>query len=791
MLRFYFKIKCFQSKYLAISLLLSVSTIYFNQNISYGESPAFIRQEIDDSIGDIYDTNVSKLNDKEISECERIQFSYYPSLDIKGVSYESNGKILNSTLWLDQPFHSFNNFTLHKFYESIDSAIDRSFAFRIGILNSLNYSTFSDYIKNFITELNSSGVVNLEQLTPITKDNNKGYRITLNLKDDPSKIILVFIEKNSIVYTQTFVIPDYLYLPLIQKIIDSTKFIQYNETSLVTYENPSYGIKFQYPANLISENYIINANYELTKNKSETEIFNIFKHKDPERLSFKLLAKSNIKNFTLEDLQQESIRLFNEDSDFVITKNESKQYNLSSESVITENFYTFQDENNSSKYFKAMSTFLNDTDNIYLFTYKANETAFLEHLPLIQKIIDSTKFIQYNETSLVTYENPSYGIKFQYPINSEIMNKDLQFFKKNFNDIRSDSNNLQLDPILQYSGEPIGNSYILPVTDVILDKVEISKKEVPDEDKNERFAIYYFMLIDVISIYDKGVDYAIQIQWNKTSSNWDRLFVELSAAGLRIKDIDYNISDFYDNSKISKELRGNNFITFSLDLKKINSPQKYKITIGTGAHFYLRGFCEIEDYSQLLPIPPPNYSINPSNNNPLILYPNDEKTLDLQINSDSPTSSTIFLKSKPKESSQIKVTFSPPILYLNPAENGISKVKITTNKTELGTHTIPIIANITFPSEIQFTMNNITKKISNPVGSFIPLNSNFTMTVESVPPLYQPALDFSKNVIEPFAGLITATIIPIATAIAGLIVYLKKKQSSSIEKSKNRNRNQS
>jgi hypothetical protein len=230
-------------------------------------------------------------------------------------------------------------------------------------------------------------------------------------------------------------------------------------------------------------------------------------------------------------------------------------------------------------------------------------------------------------------------------------------------------------------------------------------------------------------------------------------------------------------------MRADSFITFSLDLDMINNPDKYKIMFGTKASY---SSCYMDDKSQLLPIPPPHYSIKPINNNQLTLYPYDKRDIEIQIDSDSPTSSTFYFGSKLKEENRVNVTFSPDILTLNPTESSASNVKITTNNATEGTYTIPIYANITFPSDIQYTLNNVTERISNPINSIIPLNSNITITVKPVPPFYQPLVDYIKNVIEPSADFILATIIPIATALFGLRVYLKKKHST-IRKKRQRN----
>jgi hypothetical protein len=283
-------------------------------------------------------------------------------------------------------------------------------------------------------------------------------------------------------------------------------------------------------------------------------------------------------------------------------------------------------------------------------------------------------------------------------------------------------------------------------------------------------SIFYYMIVDLNSIYDNGVDYAIIIQWNKTSLQWDRLFLEEASSGVKLLDLDYNISDFYTNSKASEVVGGDRYITFSLDLKNINFPDKYSIILGTGAEYDIWDkSCFIEDISQILPIPPPKYIINPIINNPLILYPNDEETLELEVNSTSPTKSTIYLNSIHNDTTQ--VTFSPDTLYLNPNEKGISKVKIKTNGASIGTHTIFLSAEASFPQDIELNVLGEKRNYSNPVSSTIPLTSILTITVD---PFYQPFIDFINN-LEGSLTLI-ATAVTIISGILGLNIWNKKKR---------------
>jgi hypothetical protein len=85
-----------------ITILFFCSSFLF---IVFAESPSFIRQEIRDDLNDF--KTINQYNSGYIdadSNCERKPI--VDSADIKSISYISNGKFLNATIWLNSTINS-------------------------------------------------------------------------------------------------------------------------------------------------------------------------------------------------------------------------------------------------------------------------------------------------------------------------------------------------------------------------------------------------------------------------------------------------------------------------------------------------------------------------------------------------------------------------------------------------------------------------------------------------------------------------------------------------------------
>lgn len=100
---------CFQNiSFLLLPLFLSSIAILYCQlsllNDVFGSSPPVVRQEIRDGIHDVITIDRCNSTMINLTESDTIQsdeiFDLFNSLDIERVSYSSDGKILNATMWL-------------------------------------------------------------------------------------------------------------------------------------------------------------------------------------------------------------------------------------------------------------------------------------------------------------------------------------------------------------------------------------------------------------------------------------------------------------------------------------------------------------------------------------------------------------------------------------------------------------------------------------------------------------------------------------------------------------------
>ena len=297
--------------YKSIILFLCFLTIYFNLNISYSESPTFVRQEIDDSINDLLNSSDMLVSSEELEKCN---FFNSPSVDINGVSIISDTKFLNATVWLKDPFQSFINSNFISSEFTSNSNYRPNLTYQISIINSsLNISTF---IKKFIDDLRHSEEINSIELIPMKAEEGKNFKIIFNINKLNTKYILFFTVQNNIKYLHSFNLPNdetiyKKYLPIINKIINSTEFIQYNSnTTYANYENPYFGIKLQYPIELF-KNFHIESYPEIINEPHYTKwqpIFSIY-NKDYTN-DFQLLTKNKTEDYSLEDFKREMIAIY-------------------------------------------------------------------------------------------------------------------------------------------------------------------------------------------------------------------------------------------------------------------------------------------------------------------------------------------------------------------------------------------------------------------------------------------------------------------------------------------------
>ncbi|HSF51628.1 MAG TPA: hypothetical protein VLA74_12780 [Nitrososphaeraceae archaeon] len=169
-------------------VILTLLDTHFNQK-TYGQSTSFIRQEILDPIGDwelwkgfspfveisTHDNFMIPIPiAKNKSECMTDSNKFY-SPDIESVSYVSDGKKLNASLWLATPlYESPINDTLDKFQESL----------KLDIQNEKNLSLDNfTFIRTIELDLSN------EEVSDATLGGMPAKYIKYNPEGDPDKIM--------------------------------------------------------------------------------------------------------------------------------------------------------------------------------------------------------------------------------------------------------------------------------------------------------------------------------------------------------------------------------------------------------------------------------------------------------------------------------------------------------------------------------------------------------------------------------------------------------------------------
>ena len=307
------------------------------------------------------------------------------------------------------------------------------------------------------------------------------------------------------------------------------------------------------------------------------------------------------------------------------------------------------------------------------------------------------------------------------------------------------------------------------------------------------------------SNYNGSIVENVTWQWNKglreVSANDDS----------RILEQNQNFTYFYDKSNP-------NYILFSFDLSKINSPQHYRTVFYITDYFVLKHrLCRLVDTTVWGIIPPPEISINITNetdnsqsNKPLELRPGEEKDIeilvkgntDLQssallftnysnliipnINKDSniPSPSSCYAESRniynncSNNKADLKISFTPNLTSIMPRGFGTSTMHIKAldniDQKEPYSITIPIITNISFPTTIA---NRAGDLFNNSKSVSLLQISDLTFTI--LPP-YTAQEEFNKFIsgwINPISGLWTF-LAGVAVVLTPLIIriYNKKKK---------------
>jgi hypothetical protein len=568
-----------------------------------GISPSFSHQQITDPINDWFlidnpaDLPVSVDKAKNISEC-KLDKNRFPSPDISGITYISDGRHLNGTFWLSSPLQ--------------EPTIDYQENFAISVDYPGSHITLDDYLNNTINEYNSTAL----DFKVVESDRNNStlfgkpaYKLVWAEKEDNINYkkmeIGTFIGDKVyfIIYTAEEDNYDY-YLPSIEQMVNSLEIADF-----LIYQDPVSEISIKYPSSWSWTKGDISSFAPIL---GTTYNSSVWFYPPSDTYSTVLVQVENLpsNNISLNDYVNENIRYLKENSqDFDLVN--STIITLADNSRAHRTVYTYDIQGTLYKSSIIVSI---KNDKVYYIGYDAEAEKYPEYLATLQQILDSleieadtlilnnaNKTLQSEDLDDLIYQNTTYGIKMEYP--------------SNWNNYDStDYTDDRVTNIVTFYSPIEGLSYMLKS---------------------------YTMNIDILSTHDEGLDYTANVQWDDISKNWTTAIEESGESPIPGSNTIYrkdNYTGFYniDDS-------GNNYIRFSLDLGLINYPTQYQVIFSiTDLVLINDRFCRMADFTNTVSIPPPKFNMTTSPSS-LILKPGDQKNIELKITSNTDSDSQAFL----------------------------------------------------------------------------------------------------------------------------------------------------
>lgn len=277
----------------------------------------------------------------------------------------------------------------------------------------------------------------------------------------------------------------------------------------------------------------------------------------------------------------------------------------------------------------------------------------------------------------------------------------------------------------------------------------------------------YVLSIAEPSYYNETTDFQNRLVWDDSKYHvWTKQVEEASPDGQsRIID---------STDKYKPYIReAQNYVLLPLDLHLINSPSQYIMVFTTNVGFIKGGrLCELADLSTQVSNPPPKISIIPSVNSSTI-GPGQIKSIEVKVTSSSRIPTNISSISVDTKDLPIVATLNPNRIIVPPSGWVTTELTLKGNDSLTNpishtvTETLPIIAKITFPKLVKYSLGNVTVPVPGPPLSK-PQNSSLTVTMFS-PNDYLFNIWNSLNT--PLNG--AATFIAAIIGILGFLIYRK------------------
>jgi hypothetical protein len=280
----------------------------------------------------------------------------------------------------------------------------------------------------------------------------------------------------------------------------------------------------------------------------------------------------------------------------------------------------------------------------------------------------------------------------------------------------------------------------------------------------------YAFLIHVDSAYDTGQTYQVEVDWNNTSHIWRRMVTESAPNGLqadnRVLEQKNNYNLFF--------VPGQNYIDLNLNLSLLSYPSQYSI-VAYALELYHEDsiFCKLIDVTDIVHIPPPDFSISISPHS-IPLLPGENKTAELLVRSNTNLQSNISFSTE--QNPKVKLTFEPKKLYVPPFETSSSTIHLKALDNATANPYISLIAkaNISFPITIT---NWLTGDILTNAGTApIIKEANFTASLRPQPDLPQQLNNVWSTWGPPISGIVGLTTVILGGVGGWLLKYFHGKR---------------
>jgi hypothetical protein len=284
---------------------------------------------------------------------------------------------------------------------------------------------------------------------------------------------------------------------------------------------------------------------------------------------------------------------------------------------------------------------------------------------------------------------------------------------------------------------------------------------------------YYVMMIGIIQPFDVNskVNYQISISWDAMNQTWFKRTEEFLGNNTHIIEEEHiNYKKFSDNSGNKGK------VNLSLDLRKLNFPEKYFLVFSTFDVGLVRGnLCMAMDFIDRFILIPPDFGINTY---PPILEikQGEKKSFLLNLNSTKFIGANLYLD--PVSPEGFTINFKPnPINITN---TGIATSQLTMqvkNDVQPGPYTFPLYSNISLPITIDFSQlfQTYTQQLSAPTHNFTKKTNEYEFINSNNNNLSSHKLNLTKRIqsetIHPQPSYITAIVMPYSWWNEGVIDF--------------------